>query len=207
LPKLFIITGSNGAGKSTVGSSYFKDFLKDIFDGDKEYLSARTLLWKKGLRSEKQIKEIASDHVNKLFDSLVTNAIEEKIDFAYEGHFSLESSWDVPKMFQSKGYEIHMVFFGLSDIELSVQRVLIRAIEGGHYVDRMTLTENFHGNLEKVNKHLNLFDSLEIVDTSLTIHNSLVLFKNGTIEEAVSYSLLPNWLINYIPNLVKLIKP
>ncbi|MFC5283190.1 zeta toxin family protein [Pedobacter alpinus] len=206
MPKLFIITGSNGAGKSTVGFSYLNQYHGDIFDGDKEYLVKRSLLWRKGLRSEKQIKELASNYVDELLDSLVKNALDQKIDFAYEGHFSLESSWILPKIFKKAGYEVHFVFFGLTDIELSVQRVLIRAVEGGHYVDRITLTENFYGNLRKVDDHLNLFDSLEIVDTSLTIHKSLILFRNNAVKESINYADLPTWVILYLPNLVKLIK-
>ena len=205
MPKLFIITGSNGAGKSTVGATYFNSYQRNIFDGDKEYLTKRTLLWKKGIRSEKQIKELASNQVDELLDALFEGAISQKIDFAYEGHFSLESSWNLPKRFKIEGYEIHLVFFGLSNIELSVQRVLIRAIEGGHYVDRITLTENFYGNLEKVNQHLNLFDSLEIVDTSLAIHKSLILVKKGEVKESIPYSFLPQWVINSLPDIVKLI--
>lgn len=207
MPKLFIITGSNGAGKSTVGFSYLNHYHSDVFDGDKEYLKKRSLLWKQGLRSEKLIKELASNYVDELLDGLVKSDIHQKIDFAYEGHFSLETSWNLPKVFKKEGYEIHLIFFGLSDIELSVQRVLIRAIEGGHYVDRITLTENFYGNLKKVDQHLDLFDSLEVVDTSITIHKSLILVRNGTVIESLAYSYLPKWVIHYLPNLIKMLKP
>ena len=79
MPKLFIITGSNGAGKSTVGATYFNSYQRDIFDGDKEYLTKRTLLWKKGLRSEKQIKELASNQVDELLDALVEGLSARKL--------------------------------------------------------------------------------------------------------------------------------
>jgi predicted ABC-type ATPase len=41
MPELFIITGSNGAGKSTVGSYYLPDDIKnkfEVFDGDKLFM-------------------------------------------------------------------------------------------------------------------------------------------------------------------------
>jgi predicted ABC-type ATPase len=41
VPDLFIITGSNGAGKSTVGGSYLPESIQqnyNVFDGDKLFM-------------------------------------------------------------------------------------------------------------------------------------------------------------------------
>ena len=66
MPDLYIISGSNGAGKSTIGQDYVPtDVLADssIFDGDKLYMQKHLELWKSGMRVDKKIKEIANDFV------------------------------------------------------------------------------------------------------------------------------------------------
>ncbi|GGH00072.1 hypothetical protein GCM10007415_39960 [Parapedobacter pyrenivorans] len=152
MPKLFILTGSNGAGKSTVGPIYFPQEAGMFFDGDKLYLKKRSALWKTGLRVQKELAKQASEFVEQTFNDLVSNATSQGDHFAYEGHFSNDESWEVPLKFKTLGYEIHMVFFGVESPELSADRVLIRAKEGGHFVDSLTLRTNYYGNLRQLNR-------------------------------------------------------
>lgn len=61
MPELYIISGSNGAGKSTIGQDYVPaNVLEDssIFDGDKLYMQKHLELWKSGMRVDKKIKEM-----------------------------------------------------------------------------------------------------------------------------------------------------
>lgn len=204
MPELFVITGSNGAGKSTVGPSYFPDNLQDIFDGDKLYLEKRSELWKSGLRVQRELTRQASEFVDRTFYSLVETAISHSLDFAYEGHFSKDESWNVLHQFKNEGYIIHLIFFGLDNEEISSDRVLIRAQEGGHYVDPLTLRENYFGNLNQVDDRYLLFDSLKVIDTSELEHKDLVFILNGKVVEALEISQQPNWLIQYMPNIARL---
>src|SRR3546814_9394850 len=88
MPHLYIITGSNGAGKSTVGASYFPEYDGEIFDSDKLYLQKKSSLWKAGLKVQKELNKQASEFVEQVFNRLVETAIQHNTDFAYEGHFS-----------------------------------------------------------------------------------------------------------------------
>lgn len=201
MPKLFILTGSNGAGKSTVGSIYFPQEAGVLFDGDKLYLEKRSELWKAGLRVQKELASQASDFVEKTFKGLVSDAIRHRTHFAYEGHFSKNESWEVPMQFKSLGYEIHLVFFGVESPELSADRVLIRAKEGGHFVDMLTLRTNYYGNLQQLDRHLQLFDSLRIVDTSEAKHRVLIIMENAKVKEFVSKPEMPSWVQKYMPTI------
>lgn len=49
---LYIITGANGAGKSSVGSIYTLN-IDSVFDGDKLFMQQRSEFWKKGISSNK----------------------------------------------------------------------------------------------------------------------------------------------------------
>jgi predicted ABC-type ATPase len=99
-----------------------------------------------------------------------------------------------------------MIYFGLSDTTLSELRVVDRAKEGGHYVDPVTISDNFYGNLEKLNQHFEIFNTLQIVDTSEPKHKLLAVFKNGEVESSVSLNELPKWVIDNLTNLVDKIR-
>lgn len=136
----------------------------------------------------------------------MNNAISRLTDFAYEGHFSKDASWDVLYRFKEAGYMLHLIFFGLDDIEISSDRVLIRAKEGGHHVDPLTLRDNYFGNLRQVNNRYHLFNTLKVIDTSELEHRDLVFIQNGNVIEALGPAKQPGWFTENMPNIAKLIK-
>jgi predicted ABC-type ATPase len=163
MPVLYIITGSNGAGKSSIGADYLPFQLRNncsIFDGDKFFMQKKKELWKSGIRAHKEAKKLAFEFVSDTFDDLVENALATNTNFVYEGHFTNEATWDIPKRFKANNYSIHLIFFGLADTSLPQLRVIGRTEEGGHYVDPLTIADNFYGNLEKLNEHFKMFDTL-----------------------------------------------
>lgn len=138
MPNLYIITGSNGAGKSTVGREYLPFAIQqncEIFDGDKLFMEKQKELWRNGIKAHKEAKKIAFSFVEETFDDLMETAISLNTDFVYEGHFTNDATWDIPKRFKEHGYQIHLIFFGLANTSLSEFRVIDRAKQGGHYVD------------------------------------------------------------------------
>lgn len=156
MPDLFIITGSNGAGKSSIGPKYLPLGIRGrgpVFDGDKLFVEKRKELWKT-VKSHKECAKVAYAFVSETFDQLVEAALTADQDFAYEGHFTNEATWDIPRRFRAAGYSIHLIFLGLQDAALSELRVVDRAQAGGHYVDPRTVADNFYGNLEKIESAL-----------------------------------------------------
>jgi len=94
MPALYIITGSNGAGKSSVGPDYIPEALRStIFDGDKLFMQKRSEFWNSGIRSPKECKKLAMEVVQHTFDDLVQTALTKNEDLAYEGHFTNDATW------------------------------------------------------------------------------------------------------------------
>ena len=64
MPELHIITGSNGAGKSTVGPAYLPSHIADhytVFDGDKLFIAKRKELFPAIAKSHKEARNMASE--------------------------------------------------------------------------------------------------------------------------------------------------
>ncbi len=63
MPTLYLIVGSNGAGKSTAGPDYLPEHIKNaypVFDGDKLYTSKVRELWPEYQKSLKEAKKDSS---------------------------------------------------------------------------------------------------------------------------------------------------
>jgi predicted ABC-type ATPase len=181
MPDLYIITGANGAGKSTVGYSYLPKIIQNkcqIFDGDKLAMQKRMQLYKVVTPSLKEARRLADEWLYEHFEELVKKALKTKDDFVYEGHLPHADNWKTPKRFKRAGYNIHLIFFGLKDTDLSEVRVMERAKLGGHNVPPYEIARNFYGNLLQLNKRFKGIDELQIVDTSESINpRILAVFK------------------------------
>jgi predicted ABC-type ATPase len=98
-----------------------------------------------------------------------------------------------------------LLFFGLTDPDVSQLRVTNRVAKGGHFVDRLTIEDNFCGNLEMLNLNFRFVDHLTIVDTSEIQHITLATLSSGKIVSAVSAAALPEWFTRYMPDIAGLI--
>lgn len=146
-----------------------------------------------GSREYERIKKLKNWHSLLLKKhNLVENAISTNDNFADEGHFTNDATWDIPKRFKEHGYSIHLTFLGLESPDLSELRVIDRSKEGGHYVDPFTIRDNFYGNLEKLDKHFSIIDHLKIIDTSSAIH-LLVQVDDSSIAHILPFNELPSW--------------
>lgn len=208
MPDLYILTGSNGAGKSTTGHFYLPEHIKDkydIFDGDKLFMQKRKQIYKTETPSLKEAERRATEWLHEEFENRVANAIATKDHFVYEGHFPEEENWQTPRRFKSTGYTVHLIFLGLSNPSLSELRVLDRAKMGGHNVPPFEIERNFFGNLRQLNKNYFLIDELQIIDTSEDKPVILGIFNKGKVEDALPVKELPGWFEDGLPDLFQIV--
>ncbi|RFM27581.1 zeta toxin family protein [Deminuibacter soli] len=205
MPELHIITGSNGAGKSSIGAVYLPEHIQatcEVFNGDKLVEDKKKELYQSGMRAFKEARKIAHAHLETVWEELYSRHLQDNTNFAYEGHFTNEATWTIPRQFKEAGFEIHLVFLGLRDPDLSMLRVIDRSDnEGGHYVSRQEVEDNFYGNMEKLNKHYAMFDSVQIIDASESEHLPIATYQNGLLVNAIPAGLLPSWFTAYLPSL------
>jgi predicted ABC-type ATPase len=80
VPEFHIITGSNGAGKSTVGFTYLPDHIQKsyvVFDGDKLFAEKRAELLKNKKITFKEARNLANEWLIKHYQSLVSAAFKK----------------------------------------------------------------------------------------------------------------------------------
>jgi predicted ABC-type ATPase len=210
LPELHIITGSNGAGKSSVGPEYLPNHIKNsysVFDGDKLALEKTKELFASKRYSYKDAKNLANDWVTDYFNEQVTDAIARADNFAYEGHFREESAWMVLERFQKHGYTIHLIFLGLINVERSAMRVLERALSGGHNVSPAEIDLNYHGNLLQLDRHFKMLNQLRIIDTSETAPKVLLELSGAKIVFCLPFSDLPDWFSSNLIQISRFLYP
>jgi predicted ABC-type ATPase len=73
-----------------------------------------------------------------------------------------------------------------------------RAKEGGHWVDRRTIEDNFYGNPKKLEEHLDTLNNIQIIDTTQQ-HIVLAHFTDGEVTSSVPVPQLPLWFTTYLP--------
>jgi predicted ABC-type ATPase len=206
MPELYIITGANGAGKSSFGASYLPQHLQGytIFDGDKLFMQKRREIYPFLTPSHKEAGRIALEWLHEYFETCVTTAIKNNDHFIYEGHLPEDGNWITPQRFKEAGYNINFILLNLNTIELSAERVFERAVMGGHNVPPYEIERNFFGNLYQLNKRFVMLDSLQIIDTSESVTPLLLAtFLKGELNYSIPDNEFPEWFISLLPILYK----
>lgn len=81
-PRLFVIGGCNGSGKSSFANAITPENVES-FDYDKEYLAAYNAMIDSELRST-----MAHNKTRTLLEDSVLKSIENQLDFCYETNFN-----------------------------------------------------------------------------------------------------------------------
>jgi predicted ABC-type ATPase len=201
MPSLYIIAGHNGSGKSTFGKNLLPQNAQNLtmFDGDLVF-SQKLKHFSSYIKVHKYAVQEADDATVEEFERLSKEAIATQSDFAYEGHFSNENSWDTIRFFRRQGYTISMIFLGLERLDLSEERVSIRVFKGGFLVPTYAIHHNYYGNLKFLNIHHDLIDNLSIWDSSFGTPQILMVINNHKKE--YQSTELPHWFTEFLSDLV-----
>lgn len=156
--KLYIISGCNGAGKTTASFTILPEILNC-----KEFVNADEIA--KGL-SPFQPEKVAFE-ADRIMLKRINQLISENENFAFETTLSTRSYKNKITEAKAKGYRVTLLFFWLQSTELAKERVKTRVLEGGHNIETAIIERRYQRGIE------NLFDIyLPIVDGALIFDNS-----------------------------------
>lgn len=155
---LYIISGCNGAGKTTASFTILPEILNC-----KEFVNADEIA--KGLspfQPEKVAFEAGRIMLHRINELLETNTI-----FAFETTLATKSYKSKVALAQKKGYKVILLFFWLQDVELAIERVKTRVTEGGHNIETDVIKRRYiNGILNLFNIYLPIADEVMIFDNS-----------------------------------------
>ncbi|GIQ59985.1 hypothetical protein Flavo103_31210 [Flavobacterium collinsii] len=156
---LYIIAGFNGAGKTTASFTILPDILNC-----KEFVNADEIA--KGLspfQPEKVSFEAGRIMLNRINDLLII-----KENFAFETTLATKSYKSKIIDAQKNNYIVTLLFFWLQNVDLAIERVRTRVLEGGHNIETETIRRRYQNGIK------NLFEIyLPIVDEVMIFDNSV----------------------------------
>ena len=182
-PLAVILAGHNGSGKSTMWRSHLSpSFQIPLVNADRMMLSilpeadskGKLIKWAQELRdSDESWMKVAQKGV----EAFVGQAMARGVPFAMETVFSyweeladgtVKSKIDLIHEMQQAGYFVLLFFFGLSNVQLSIGRVMTRIAEGGHAVDVDKLQDRFPRTQKAVAAASSVADATIFTDNSRT---------------------------------------
>lgn len=173
-PRLYIIAGCNGAGKTTASMS----ILQEVLDC-REFVNADEIA--KGLSPFKP-EEVAIE-AGKLMLQRIDTLLSRHVSFAIETTLATRSYKNLVERAKASGYQVILLFFWLSSPEMAEMRVAQRVASGGHNIPKDVIHRRYWAGLR------NLFEIfVPIVDlwslydnnteTQPIVKNSIVVDNN-----------------------------
>ena len=158
LPKLYIIAGCNGAGKTTASFT----ILPEVLDC-KEFINADEIA--KGL-SPFQPESVAMQ-AGRIMLARMDELLQKGETFAFETTLATKSYKQKIEWAQANGYEVTLLFFWLDSPNMAKKRVAQRVAEGGHSIPSETIERRYHNGI------VNLFAIyIDMVDICYIFDNS-----------------------------------
>lgn len=173
-PVLFIVAGPNGSGKSLFSKELTIPDL-EIFDGDKHMAA---LIKKYPETGSEALWSFINENI---FEGQKRQALEARLNYAFETNFSSADPMKTAREFKKAGYEIHLLFMGLNSLEESIERVAYRVRKGGHKVSEESIRYNFEFGYKNLYEYVTEFDFVTLID------NGLASIEDPVIPQEILY--------------------
>jgi predicted ABC-type ATPase len=160
MPKLYIIAGCNGAGKTTASFS----LLPEILDC-KEFVNAHIIAAGMCPINPESVALPAGRQMLCRIRELML----EKTDFAFETTLATKRYVSLIEKAKETGYTVTLLFFWLNSPEMAEKRVLKRVGEGGHHIPPEVIKRRYHRGISNLmNLYIPLCDNWLMIDNTST---------------------------------------
>ena len=135
MPRLYIISGCNGAGKTTASYSLLPEMLdcKEFVNSDE---------FAKSLSPFDPSQ--ASIQASRYMLLKVRYLLKRNEDFAVETTLATRTLLKMVKAAQEAGYTVTLLYFWLNSPELAIARVKARVAAGGHNIPEETIRRRYN---------------------------------------------------------------
>ena len=135
MPRLYIISGCNGAGKTTASYSLLPEMLDcSEFVNSDEFAKSLSPFH----------PENASIQASRYMLLKIRYLLNRRSDFAVETTLATRTLMKTIKLAQAAGYSVTLLYFWLNSPELAIERVKARVESGGHNIPVDTIIRRYH---------------------------------------------------------------
>jgi predicted ABC-type ATPase len=157
-PRCIVIAGPNGAGKTTLAREFLKEDAGVIRFVNADLIAA-------GLSPLDP--KLAALQAGKILLAEIDRLSAARLDFAFETTLSGIAHAARLKSLRDSGYEIILIFIGLTSAKLALRRVAERVQQGGHSVPKADVIRRFERGLRNFESvYRQLADSWAVYDNS-----------------------------------------
>ena len=194
-PRIYVLAGVNGAGKSSIAGAMFRESGAEYFNPDE---AARQLRKDKPALTQTQANS-AAWHAGR---ALLERAIAGRMDFTFESTLGASTLPRLLAEAAAQGFEVHVWFAGLATPELHLKRVQARVRRGGHDIPEADIRRRFEHSrinliqLMPVLAGLRVYDNSREADPAAGQSPDLVLvlhMQKGRIIAPQDLSATPQW--------------
>lgn len=155
---LYIISGCNGAGKTTASYTVLPEILNC-----KEFVNADEIA--RGLSPFNP--ESVAIEAGRLMLQRIDFLLEKDTSFSIETTLSTKSYINLVRRAQEKGFSVRILFFWLNSPELAIRRVAERVAKGGHNIPEPIIRRRYTAGLKNLfNLFMDQVDYWDIYDNS-----------------------------------------
>jgi predicted ABC-type ATPase len=158
-PRIFVLAGTNGAGKSSIGGAMIRAAGADYFNPDE----AAAAILKANPGAAQEDASSAAWHEGK---RLLERAIAERLDFAFETTLGGSSMTALLTQAAAAGFELRIWYVALRDPELHVARVRARVGKGGHDIPEAQIRKRYDTSRRNLISLLGVATEVKVFDNS-----------------------------------------
>lgn len=192
-PKLIIIAGPNGSGKTSLTSQILKhEWIEDCIYINPDNIAQEQFGGWNNLDAVLKAAEFAT--------KLREDCIENKKSLIFETVLSASDKVDFIEKAIANGYFVRLFFVGTNHPSINASRIAHRVLEGGHDVPITKIISRFSKSIANCLVLSKIVDRLYIYDNSIDYEIPKLLFrtKNGKLEKF--YSTTNDWALSILEN-------
>lgn len=157
-PRIYVLAGVNGAGKSSVGGRSLRLSGGNYFNPDE---AAAAIREESGCSLAEANARAWTEGKERL-----EQAIRDRADFAFETTLGANT---IPLLLQKaaeEGFEVRIWFVGLASVEQHMARVRARVASGGHDISEAKIRERWDGSRRNIIHLMQYLTELRVYDNS-----------------------------------------
>jgi predicted ABC-type ATPase len=159
-PCIYVLAGTNGAGKSSVAGAMFLRAGVEFFNPDQ---ATRLILARNPGVNEADANSVAWQQGKRLLE----RAVAERLTFAFETTLGGKTMTDLLEQALAAGVEVRIWYVGLATPELHLARVRARARRGGHDIPEAQVRARYDSSRLNLIRLLPRLAELRVYDNSV----------------------------------------